>query len=46
MAEDQKFEKKPTPPHKSDDVEIEPLSDDALEDVAGGICSVNVCAIS
>jgi hypothetical protein len=40
--EEKKPQSKETP--KKPDVNIEPLSDDALSDVSGGICSAAQCS--
>jgi len=40
---------KPTPPKTPDpgkkpDIDIQPLTDDAVKDVAGGLCSLEACS--
>lgn len=39
-------DQRPQEPNKSDSTEIQPLSDDNLEEVAGGFCSVAGCSSS
>jgi hypothetical protein len=45
MANDKKNQTNPTEfEQKKNEVEVEPLTDKSLDDVSGGICSLNICS--